>query len=689
MMRWISRVRRGARPGLVIGLLLCLVAAFPAVSGAQANQERKPLLIEGKKTLFQRVITHPGARLLAGPEPKAQVVLDQLPPFTVFYVYGRKKVGDKVWVEVGPSTSDGAEGWLEGERVSDWRQSLTLVFTERTGRGPVLFFKDRDSLEKVAARSSSGRSARELITEFEAIQKGREVEPENYPVVAMEPAEEAVSRERFYLIPIFKHLEPLEGIKFLEVASVDPGTAGGEAGPAVALPSPQAGAKQGNGAEELRTGIVFVIDTTISMRPYIQRTREAVRRLYDSVEEAGLADKVAFGLVAYRSSIEKTPELGYVAKVISDLKDARQRQEFEAALAKVDEARVSSHSFNEDAFAGLKTALQDLDWKPYQSRLIMLITDAGAIRNDDPYSTTGMNEAEVADLAAAKGVKIFALHLRTPAGGPAKFDNHASAEAQYRILTKHSDKSLGDLYVPIDAGRAEAGVKGFGRAVEGVAKVMVNLVQATSTGQRLVLPEEKPGQTGDVVEEATRKAAILGYAMQLDFLGRKGRVRSPQVVTSWVSDMDLASNDTPAFRVTVLLTKNQLSDLYERLKLILDQAQRTKRTGAKDFFQSILSAAALTARDPTKFTRKPNQNLQQLGLLGEFLDDLPYKSNIMRLTEEDWYRMSVGEQQTYVDDLKSKLRRYEDYHDDVANWESFGAENPGEAVYRVPLSMLP
>ena len=62
----------------------------------------------------------------------------------------------------------------------------------------------------------------------------------------------------------------------------------------------------------------------------------------------------------------------------------------------------------------LKTAIENLNWKPYQSRLILLITDAGAIRNDDIYSATGMNEAEIADIAAAKGIKIFVLHVKTP-----------------------------------------------------------------------------------------------------------------------------------------------------------------------------------------------------------------------------------------------------------------------------------
>ena len=470
-------------------------------------------------------------------------------------------------------------------------------------------------------------------------------------------------------MPIFQAVDIFEGVKFLEVASIDPGSE--------PLPVEQ----------ELQTAIVFVIDTTISMRPYIERTKGAVRKIYDAIEKAGLSDKVAFGLVAFRNSTKKTPGVEYVSKVLSDLRDGRQRAQFERALAVAGEAKVSTHSFNEDAFAGLKMALEELNWGPYQSRLIFLISDAGAVRNDDPYSSTGMNEAEIADMAAAKGVKVFALHLKTPMGQ--SVNNHAFAEEQYRGLTGQSDPLIGDLYVPIDARRKDAGVKGFGRVVEGVAGQMVELVRATGAGERLRLPDGSTPAQIDVAAVAERKAAILGYAMQLEFLGRRGGVRAPEVVTAWVSDMDLARPDTPSFQVTVLLTKNQLSDLYQRLKVILDQAQRTKRTGAKDFFDSILSAAAQTSRDPDQFSRSPNQNLGQLGVLAEFLDDLPYRSNIMRLTEDDWYRLSVGEQQAIIDGLKSKIRRYRKYNNDVDNWISFGTSEPGDAVYRIPLAMMP
>jgi serine/threonine-protein kinase PpkA len=636
---------------------------------AAVSQNCKPLLLPGKQTLFQRVISNPGAKVYVSADRTSPIVQASVKPFTIFYVYERRQMDGAEWLKVGPSASCEMSGWVEASLVSEWRQSLSLVFTERVGRNPVLFFNDLDALEKVAGSPSPADEAANLASRFTAITSGNLAKTEDFTITAMEPREEAVSRQRFYLMPIFQTVELFEGVKFLEVASIDPGT--------WELP----------GNSELRTAVVFVIDTTISMKPYIERTREAVRRIYDAVENSGLSDKVAFGLVAFRSSIEKTPELEYVSKVVSDLKDGRQREAFEAALADTREAEVSTHSFNEDALAGLKTAVEELNWKPYQSRLIFLITDAGAIRNDDPYSTTGMNEPEIADIAAAKGIKIFVLHIKTPLGK--RVNNHSYAEAQHKALTGQADPSIGDLYVPVDATKTADGVRTFGRLVEGVAVQMVELVRATSAGQRLQLPGQSPSGSDDIVTEAKRKAAILGYSMQLEYLGRRGEVQAPQLVTSWVSDMDLAQPDIPSFTVTVLLTKNQLSDLYQRLRIILNQAQRTKRTGAKDFFQGILSAAAQISRDPSQFSKKPQQNLGQLGLLGEFLDDLPYRSSIMRLTEEDWYRMSVGQQQALVDNLKSRIKRYRQYHDDVDNWVSFGATDPGDMIYRVPLSMMP
>ena len=76
-------------------------------------------------------------------------------------------------------------------------------------------------------------------------------------------------------------------------------------------------------------------------------------------------------------------------------------------------------------------------------------------------------------------------------------------------------------------------------------------------------------------------------------------------------------------------------------------------------------------------------------MLGEVLEGLPYRSEVMLLKEDDWYRKSVGEQTAFINRLKSKIARYEEYDRDRANWESFGMSSAGDWVYRVPLDMLP
>ena len=116
-------------------LLLLLLVAVPALQAA-------PLLQEGKKTLYQRVVSHPGAMPLKEARDGAPAAREALVPFTVLYVYARQ--GD--WLQVGLDTR-APLGWLKKDQATDWNQSLTLLFTPRTGRDPVLFFKTEKDLK--------------------------------------------------------------------------------------------------------------------------------------------------------------------------------------------------------------------------------------------------------------------------------------------------------------------------------------------------------------------------------------------------------------------------------------------------------------------------------------------------------------------------------------------------------------
>ena len=653
----------------------CLL--FFAASTAVAAEARTPLLQEGKKTLFQRVISHPEAKLYAGPETDSGVAQEAIKPFSAFYVYGRQNGR----LEVGPSTT-APSGWMESSAATDWPQAMTLIFTSRGGRMPVLFFKEQKDIVAICEADDMKSQLGSLEKTMAAAKDGQA--DAALPVLASEPSDEqgAVSRNRFYIMPIQSMSDPFEGTKFLQVASIDPGSAQGKAGGKTG----SGDQKNGDKPENMRTGIVFVIDTTVSMKPYIEQSLNVIRSAFDNIEKEKLGDSVGFAVVAFRNNTGHNAQIGYVTKVISDFKTLSERTLLEDALAKVDEATASTHSYDEDSMAGVKSAVDELNWGAFQSRVMVLITDAGPLPPGDALASTRMAPSEMLDYARTKNIWLTVCHVRSPGGAK----NHAYAEKAYRELTSTGS---GSSYIPIPAPTPKAGAESFARTAKVLAESLTKVVKTTAERKLPQKPEANTPEQAAPEEQARAIGDRIGYAMQLEFLGSQRGNRAPSVVSAWIADMDLArladGEFVPTVEVAVLLTKNQLSDLQKQLKVIIDQAERTKKTDSKDFFEGILSASAQMARDPNAFSLKPGQNLQETGVLGEFLEGLPYKSDIMLLREEDWYRMSVGQQTAFINKLRSRIARYEEYDKDRDNWESFGAQDAGDWVYRVPLSMLP
>lgn len=625
----------------------------PAV--AEVDGSQRPLLMAGKKTLFQRVLSKPGATLSAdaGSAPGKA-----LPAFSVLYVYQRKDFDGSPWVRVGAATDGRSDGWLPASQVSDWKQSLVLKFTERSGRAPVMFLRQSGEVEKLLADPAAAQGV---------LAKAQKNSEDNSQVLALEPSASAVPQNQFYLLPIFDSKESFDEngqpVQLLNVASIDPGSS--------AAAKPSTPVLKAN-ADAFRTAVVLVVDTTVSMQPYIDQVRDVVHELQTRIAERGELDSVSFGMVGFRSSIKKTPGLEYVAKTLITLDQGRDPQRFLDMARQVKASTVSSHSFNEDAFAGVMQAVDGMDWSGYGGRIILLVTDAGALRKNDPFAATQMNEAEVRQAALGKQIKIYALHLRTDAGKK----THAGAESQYRILTADANPQIGDLYTAVPGGD----VRKLGERVDEIGTVFANLVHQvrSNTPQPVPLLNSAPSLAD--------KSAAVGYAMHMDFLGRKAASQAPQLVSAWTADRDLTNPALPAFQVCVMLTKLQLNDLQQSLKLIVDAARKTQ-TSPKNFFQEIASASAYMSRDPQALRK--GGNLADGGILGEYLEGLPYRSKSLNMTQDLWLSLSVAEQEDFIDELDSKIRLYETFHNDVANWVRFGDAEPGDALYRVPLSTLP
>ena len=330
-------------------LLACLMALF-----AGAAQARTSLVQDGKKTVFQRVITHPGAQLFAGPEQGAPVLRESVKTFTAMYIYDNK--GDRL--EVGVSSSR-ADGWINARDVTVWPQAITMLFTDRTGRAPVLFFRDHAAID-ATCRAPSVKKA---VTRYAGQLAGKAPLPPDFPVVASEPQETAVAEKNFYLLPVLNVDRQYVPLDLLEVTYINPGIS-----PAAQTPPAQ-----------LRTGFAFVINRTSSMKPYIAQTLVLIRSLYDQLEKSAYKDNVPFC-----DDTRHKAKTDYTAKVICDFKTVAQRAELEKALAAVQETTVSTHDFNEAPFAGIKEAADSLSWQDFGARIMMMASDAGPLDADRP-----------------------------------------------------------------------------------------------------------------------------------------------------------------------------------------------------------------------------------------------------------------------------------------------------------------
>lgn len=655
---------------LLLAATWICVSAIPCPSASAPDADRLPLLQEGKRSLYQRVISHPGAMLSRHPgESSTRSVRS----FTPFYVYTRDLVNGEEWLEVSPSSRGANQsGWIRQNQCSVWDKALTLLFADRMGRDPVLFFRDFDALNNLV-RAPDMRAAVDGLHQTGTAPGG--------PLLAMEPTDAAIPRKQFYLMPIFSFSDEYEqhNLRLLKVGVIDPGAPSAPRQTETVSARPQ---------RRFSIGLAFIVDTTISMGPYIERTKNFIREAYDALEQSPIAKDVSFAVVAYRNSIRHDAKLEYVSSVMAPFAPVSARVSVEGGIRRMNEATVSTHAFNEDAFAGIKTAVDSLDWSPFTNKVAVMVTDAGAIRNDDPLSSTGFTEKEMADLLAQKGIRLVVIHLQTAQG---KRHNMPDAINQYKQLTTVRDGNVKCTYIGLPVQDIRRASQQFGSIAKALVDVMQKMAAKTSTGA--AIPKPVPVEAATPEASASYLGECLGYAAYLEFAGQRKQAGAPQLMQAWVADKDLDNlvqgKSTDSLKAAVLLNKHQLNTLARQIGLLVDAARASRTSDSRGLFQSIISLSSQVVRNPERLQRASGENLCSEGLLPEFLAGLPYKSEIMNLTEERWIAMSAREQDELIYSLEAKIRLYAEYHNDTENWMSFGAADPSEALYRVPLTSLP
>ncbi len=637
---------------------VCLVFAGLAAAPVSAEPQR---LYSSMPGLYERVAVNPGTKLHEAPSGSE---IGEPSAFSVYYVFDRRTSGGEVWLQVGPNASGDPEGWMVESGGTELRHLLILGPQTRQNRERALYFDSMDSLNAVA----QDRNRVDTYLNYVELAANRDAAAAVAGIVGIQPENQASMQDAFGFMPI----RQAENV-FI------PGLGQRNFYQTLSIPLPP----EPSGETGFNTGVVFVVDTTASMGPYIEATRQLVRDMRDELAQQPGSEMMSFALVAYRDSIVARPGLDYVTKIVHPLELQFDATGFDGAISNLHEAQVSSQGFNEDALAGLTEALRMDGWDSFQRGVVVLVTDAGMRDETDPLSDTGLALAVIAREAEEKNVSIVSMYLATPEGE----ETRRYARGQHREVSRWLNGQ--PAFVEIEDGD----IANFSSTTSTMNMFLANLVDAPDDCSR-------PRQLSDA-DQLLCELQSRTNALRIEWVARREAIPAEAVASGWVSDVSLdstrASAQSMAFKPYLLLTRNQLDDLILVLEDLLETAAGdidSNREAVLQVFQNALSRGAV---DPQLLEAVQggagNADLFQddsrmAELLPAFLAELPLRSPFMNLEVSSW--INPQEQAVHMLEIRRKLTEYRDYLNDRDRWVALAdGAREDEFVYPIPWDRIP
>ncbi|MEN8709921.1 MAG: VWA domain-containing protein, partial [Paracoccaceae bacterium] len=366
---------------------------------------------------------------------------------------------------------------------------------------------------------------------------------------------------------------------------------------------------------------------------------------------------------------------GYDAQVFVDLNQGFDEKNFFRGVSIMEEANSSTRNVREDSFYGIEHAITQMDWSQFDGRYIILVTDASPRTEEDPLSQTGLSADGVRTSIQQRlqGALITLLIIDDAS------DDARRAARLYEIASGQPNSP--PLLRGINGRNQETLARDYMQAVLQISEVISRQIDAFNQG----------GDVQESVEEDAMLQAVenAGRAMQLAYLGRTGGAQVPPIFQAFVADRDFEETSRKPLSIRVLVNKDQLSDLFQSLDIVVEEAE-ANITKPEDFFPKVLAAAVRMGRDPQDVAQGQDATLGDLTVIGEMLSGLPYESTIMKITQKDWIRMSAAEQITIVNGMRDRIERYRRYNQSTHLWSRYLATGQdGELLYPMPLDDLP
>ena len=628
---------------------------------ASSSPAAKTAPVVGPNGLPMQVLAKPGAEMFydrAGGKASCQPT-----NFERLFVFDQDPASEKI--QVG-RTNLQADGWIPKKDTMDWPHSIVVNFRDQQNRHPVLFFRDQDDLRKLVGSDKREDAAKQYYQEIDEHIRQGQVLPANFPVISIEPSHDG---QQLIILPaLAAEFIQINGVetRLLKVAAAGERRGGSDFRSdgyiKMLRELRQAAAARELSLKRIDMDIVFVVDTTGSMQPWVDGVFEAMRRIVQTAGTNG-TELVRFGLWGYQDD-DTMKGIQYRTRNFTPA--LATAKEFAGVISKVRVNKMTDDDYPEDVFAGVMDAIANTAWRS-KNRVLVLIGDAPGHTTKREGGRKDIDTPAVRQIAIDAGVQIATLSIK---------DNSNPAYAQYHPMLEQQFKKLGEnpggrgpAYLSVN----DKGVQIFQGMIEQLIGTLVD--QPTALGKPLV---EAPLDAGGIARGMLDSARARVVAQTLN---ASGESVMPNDITGWVFERDLIDPAIPALEAKLLVTRQELNHLVGLAEDLVEKLDNARILGT-DFYSQMLEAVTGAATGGRSDTLKQD--------LPAFLKGLPYRSGIMDRSAE-WFRALDAEgQKEFVSSIRSKLTYYREVNETPARWRSLSANASANLqVAEIPLNQLP
>ena len=653
--------------------------------GIEVVQKPKAIVLESGRKL--RILPKSASSLYAKPDENASIINSNVTAFEPLFVFEKKNVdlsdsqNPKGWYLIGKTLSFEPLGWMMAKDVIEWKQALIVSYKhpgieEDEKRKPVLMFKNKEELTKLI---DSIDLEEEAIALYDKIEKFPTKIPESITAIESMNSKCFMDiKENFYMFPIinFEEVEIFfEKAKLLQLATALPKERLEEQ-----VTNSHSGNCQVTSTKNLNFNVKFVMDMTASMGPYMRGTKEVISKIVDTFSGKKEA-QVRYGLVGYRDDLAAEPYQEFVTRNFTpQLVNA---SELVTILEQIEPTDNATGDYPEEMFAGVKEAISSY-WDEDSRKFIILVGDASSHEQSSETNrknTIDMNAGAIRQLANTRGIEVIAIHLKSSRHE----EDHEKAELQFsQIATEIGAASSSYLSIDADDYNSFENVtqeiaETFSIELSNIKSGNMSVVEKSYNIDEIFFSENKAEQAKQMVKATIARSMV-------NYLGKE--TTPPHDIFPWVFDRDLINPSLRSLDVHVLVTKKQLNDLVMGLSTLLQAVKKSEIEGM-NFFDAVKATLAQNAKGEEIQLRKAYR-LVETNILPLWIYSLPYKSDLLKMTNDTFERLSGPEKSALEDEIGRNLTLYREILQDSTLWIKLDERDvSSDHVYYINLDILP